>query len=217
MAPCYKKKRPGRQGRPGFLFLSCGFLPEEVVDHVDHFAAVDIDQQRIVIVTHPAVGTVDIRQAILPGIVDPVPIAEEQVVEIEPDAQAAIAVIAIGRIVAAQVIGVAIGPPVVIPVIAVVIAPAAIPPAMVAPVVTAIIASVATIIAAVFAPGTVIPEAAITGVRTERAMAGKVLPGVRSDTGGGILVIRWTLPSAFRNRIQATPPLSKIWPTISSG
>lgn len=40
-----------------------------------------------------------------------------------------------------------------------------------------------------------IPEAAITGVRTERAMAGKVLPGVRSDAGGGILVIRWTLPS----------------------
>jgi hypothetical protein len=38
-----------------------------------------------------------------------------------------------------------------------------------------------------------IPQAAIIGVRTERAMAGKVLPG-RSDTGG-ILVIRWTLPS----------------------
>ena len=40
-----------------------------------------------------------------------------------------------------------------------------------------------------------IPEAAITGLRTERAMAGKVLPGTRSDPGGGILVIRWTLPT----------------------
>ena len=38
-----------------------------------------------------------------------------------------------------------------------------------------------------------IPEAAIIGVRTERALAGKVLPG--GDTGGGILVIRWQLPS----------------------
>lgn len=34
-----------------------------------------------------------------------------------------------------------------------------------------------------------IPESAITGVRTDGRLAGKVLPG------GGILVIRWRLPS----------------------
>ncbi|MCW1958576.1 MAG: transporter [Mycobacterium sp.] len=40
-----------------------------------------------------------------------------------------------------------------------------------------------------------IPEAAIVGIRTERGLAGKVLPATRSDTGGGILVIRWRLPA----------------------
>ena len=38
-------------------------------------------------------------------------------------------------------------------------------------------------------------ETAIVGVRTERGLAGKVLPGTRSETTGGILVIRWRLPS----------------------
>lgn len=38
--------------------------------------------------------------------------------------------------------------------------------------------------------------AAITGVRTQRALAGKVLPGARTgSTAAGILVIRWRLPS----------------------
>ena len=42
-----------------------------------------------------------------------------------------------------------------------------------------------------------IPQESITGVRTERGLAGKVLPGAGSGTdgGGGILVIRWRLPS----------------------
>jgi hypothetical protein len=44
------------------------------------------------------------------------------------------------------------------------------------------------------------PAASVTGVRTERAMAGKVLPtrtpqGTADSAAGGILVIRWTLPS----------------------
>jgi hypothetical protein len=41
------------------------------------------------------------------------------------------------------------------------------------------------------------PESSITGVRTERAMAGKVLPGGRAggEASGRILVIRWRLPS----------------------
>jgi hypothetical protein len=36
------------------------------------------------------------------------------------------------------------------------------------------------------------PAPSITGVRTERGLAGKVLPG---DNSGGVLVIRWRLPS----------------------
>lgn len=41
------------------------------------------------------------------------------------------------------------------------------------------------------------PVASISGVRTERAMAGKVLPGggAAGDNTGRILVIRWRLPS----------------------
>lgn len=45
-----------------------------------------------------------------------------------------------------------------------------------------------------------IPQNSIAGVRTERGLAGKVLPGGRNKAetagaGGGILVIRWRLPS----------------------
>lgn len=41
-----------------------------------------------------------------------------------------------------------------------------------------------------------IPADAISAVRTERAMAGKVLPGKSgAESPGGILVIRWKLPS----------------------
>ena len=40
------------------------------------------------------------------------------------------------------------------------------------------------------------PQASITGVRTERALAGKVTAGrAATDGTGGILVIRWRLPS----------------------
>lgn len=41
-----------------------------------------------------------------------------------------------------------------------------------------------------------IPEDSIVGVRTERGLAGKVLPAPRTGTAAaGILVIRWRLPS----------------------
>jgi len=41
-----------------------------------------------------------------------------------------------------------------------------------------------------------IPQESIVGVRTERGLAGKVLPGARTGSGAaGILVIRWRLPS----------------------
>jgi hypothetical protein len=40
------------------------------------------------------------------------------------------------------------------------------------------------------------PQESIVGVRTERAMAGKVLPAARTGSNAaGILVIRWRLPS----------------------
>lgn len=40
-----------------------------------------------------------------------------------------------------------------------------------------------------------IPGSAVVGIRTERGLAGKVLPGARGESSGGILVIRWRLPS----------------------
>lgn len=41
-----------------------------------------------------------------------------------------------------------------------------------------------------------IPEASVVAIRAERGLAGKVLPEARSgEAAGGILVIRWLLPS----------------------
>jgi hypothetical protein len=41
-----------------------------------------------------------------------------------------------------------------------------------------------------------IPRESIVGLRTEKGLAGKVLPGARTGTAAaGILVIRWRLPS----------------------
>ena len=43
-----------------------------------------------------------------------------------------------------------------------------------------------------------IPQDAVTAIRSVRAMAGKVIPGAgsgKSDSPGGILAIRWRLPS----------------------
>ena len=39
------------------------------------------------------------------------------------------------------------------------------------------------------------PQNSIVGVRAERALAGKVIPGRGSETARAILVIRWRLPS----------------------
>jgi hypothetical protein len=39
------------------------------------------------------------------------------------------------------------------------------------------------------------PQPCIVGIRAERALAGKVIPGRSSQTPGPILVIRWRLPS----------------------
>lgn len=41
-----------------------------------------------------------------------------------------------------------------------------------------------------------IPQDAVTAIRTERALAGKVIPGRgKTETATGILAIRWRLPS----------------------
>ena len=40
-----------------------------------------------------------------------------------------------------------------------------------------------------------IPQESLIGVRTEQGLAGKVLPGGRTETSGGLLVLRWRLPS----------------------
>src|SRR5690606_41432357 len=126
-------------------------LPEEVVDHVHHFAGVDVHQQHVVVVADPAIGTVDRRQAVLPRTVDPVAAAEQQRVEIAAYAEAAIAVVAIGRVIDADVehhpVAVAVTPPVV----TVVVAPAAVPAAIVAAVpapLAAVLAPVAPVVAA---------------------------------------------------------------------
>ena len=40
-----------------------------------------------------------------------------------------------------------------------------------------------------------VPEDSLIGVRIERGLAGKVLPGGRAETSGGLLVLRWRLPT----------------------
>ncbi len=53
-------------------------LPEDAVDHIDDAAAARIDEQRVVIIAHPAIGTIGRRQAVLPRIADRVAMAVEQ-------------------------------------------------------------------------------------------------------------------------------------------
>ena len=71
-------------------------LPEEVVDHVDRFTSVDIHQQHVVIIPDPAIGAVHFWQTIGPWIVDPIPVAVEQTVEMKPDVDPAVSVATIG-------------------------------------------------------------------------------------------------------------------------
>jgi len=103
------------------------------VDHIDHFAGVNVHQHDIVVIANPAVRAVNIRQTILPRIVDVIPRREEQAVEIKADIQAAVAVVPIGRIVAAQAEDTAVAVTVPVPVIPGVVAPPlTVPPAMIA-------------------------------------------------------------------------------------
>src|SRR5690606_29587770 len=129
-----------------------GALPEEVVDHVDHFAGVDVHQQRIVVVAHPAVRAVGIGQAVLPRIVDPVAAAEEQAVEEVAGAHPAIAVVPVRRVIDADMEHAAVGVAMALPVVAAVIAPVVVPAAVIVAVVAAPVVAAIVLPAAAFRP-----------------------------------------------------------------
>lgn len=129
-------------------------LPEEVVDHVYNLASVHIDKDDIVIIPNPAIGTVNRGQAVRPGIVDPVTLSEEQVVEEEPDPQPAVTVAIERRIVAPEAEEIAIRRAVIAPAEPAIVAPSApVPSPEIAPTVT-ISASVGE---PVVAPAAVVP------------------------------------------------------------
>ena len=121
-------------------------LPEEIVNHIDDIAIAKVDQDHIVIIAHPAIRAPDVRQAILPGIVDPIMVAVIAVAEIKADVEAAIAAVAIRCVIAADPVIVAITLPVAAIIIAPVVAPTIVPAAAVvatiaaAPVMAAIVA-----------------------------------------------------------------------------
>lgn len=79
--------------------IVCAGLPEEVVNYVDHFAGIYVHQHYVVIIPDPAIGAVNIRKTIAPWIIDPIPVAVEQIVQIEPDIHSAVAIVAIRRII----------------------------------------------------------------------------------------------------------------------
>ncbi|GAB5487168.1 MAG: hypothetical protein Pars2KO_07380 [Parasphingorhabdus sp.] len=55
--PGCNKKDPLSFQRTG-LFCVIFFLPEEVVDHIDDFAGIGVDQKHIVIITDPACAAI---------------------------------------------------------------------------------------------------------------------------------------------------------------
>src|SRR5688500_3660429 len=128
-------------------------LPEEVLDHIDDMPAVDVDQQRIVIIADPAIGAVGRWQAILPRIVDPVVLAVQHRRDVHADREAAITIApAARRVITRHAIGVAVRLAVVPPIVPPVVAPTAVPLAIVVAVPAAIVvAPVAIVGAAVLA------------------------------------------------------------------
>src|SRR5436305_4408079 len=136
-------------------------LPEEVVDRVEHFSGVDVDEQHVVIIADPFGARFGRRQAILPGVADPVALIVEERIEEDADREAVIAVAAIGRIIRPEVEEAAVAVAVALPIVAIVVAPVPVPiatAAIVAAPVSAVVAIVAPPIAAVVAP----PVAAVT-------------------------------------------------------
>jgi hypothetical protein len=61
--------------------LSDRILPEEIVDHVDDFATIDVHQQCIIVIADPFVRTIGRREAVLPWIIDPIIAAVEQAIK----------------------------------------------------------------------------------------------------------------------------------------
>src|SRR5215204_2194909 len=70
------EEAPRRSATPlrptDFLRLPKRSLPEEIVNDVDDEPRVDVHQQRVVIITHPAIGAICRRQVIHPRVVEPV-------------------------------------------------------------------------------------------------------------------------------------------------
>ena len=159
-------------------------LPEEVVDHVDHFAAVNINQQHVVIVTHPAIGPVNRRQTVLVRIVDPIILTIESAVEEKSDAQPAVAIVAVRRVIAPGTIEIAVLGAIAGPIVARVAAPVVvIPPAMIAAA-----AGVATSVGVVLVAAVAIvvggaPVAISWYSRSAVAITASVAPGI----GGAIM------------------------------
>src|SRR5215210_1995970 len=50
-------------------------LPEEIPDHVDHLPVPGVHQDRVVIITNPAIAGRGVWQAILPRVVEPIALA----------------------------------------------------------------------------------------------------------------------------------------------
>ncbi|VVT13056.1 membrane hypothetical protein [Sphingomonas sp. EC-HK361] len=177
--PCNPCRLRGARQAPGALHRRAGrevHLPEDVVDRVDDLAGIQIDEQRVVVVAHPAIRAICLRQAVVVRIVDPVALREQDRRQPEPDREAAIAIVpAVRRIIARQVERAAIARPVAVPVIAIVLPPAAIPvaaaiarparialpaaiiPAAIVGPVAAVAIPVAAVVAAILVAGIVAP------------------------------------------------------------
>ena len=101
-------------------------LPEETVDHVDHFAAPGVDQQRVVIIADPARPGIGWRKAVHPRVVEP--IAAPIIARPQPPADRVGPVTPAERVVVkAEVEQRPVAVTVIVPVVAVVVAPIAVP------------------------------------------------------------------------------------------
>jgi hypothetical protein len=167
-------KKAGLRSQPGPLCTdNTGmWLPEEVPDDVHNPAIAQIDEQDIVIIADPPVGTISRRQAILPRIVDPVARSVIAGAERETDAYPAVTPTAIGRIIAPGAIIIAITFAVTAPVIPAVVTPVA-APAIYAVVVVAIVTTVdiAVAIPVVTAVKAVVVVPVVTAIKVAIAVA----------------------------------------------
>src|SRR3546814_2244465 len=75
---------------------------EKVVDHINHTAIPRIDQQRIVIIANPAHRPVCRRETIIIWVVNPVIAGKKQIVQVNADGIATIAVVPSARCIIAD-------------------------------------------------------------------------------------------------------------------